>query len=294
MARIRSLKIGFFKNEDLAALSHAHRLLFAGLWVLADREGRMEDRPLRIKAELFPYEDMDVEGMLADLNRTGFICRYAADGVAYLAVTNFRKHQWPKSDEAVSVIPAPTSEIPRGSARDPRGVAAVPPRDKGIGNRDLGVGEGEQAGADGAPLAADGAAVSLQRATDFAEAWNRLTEPPIQRCRDLTAGRKRHIRVRLTERPLTEWEDVMRRIQASAFCRGQNDRGWTASFDWLVGSPDVAVKVLEGKYDDRIRGAPLTKQTEAAAAALQQFAGDDTRRQTTLRAVLQPARGGAA
>jgi hypothetical protein len=90
----------------------------------------------------------------------------------------------------------------------------------------------------------------------FAEAWNRLTTPPIPRCRDITSTRKKHIRVRLTERPLTEWEDVIRRIQASAFCRGDNDRGWRATLDWLAGSPDVAVKVLEGKYDDSPRRGP--------------------------------------
>ena len=43
------------------------------------------------------------------------------------------------------------------------------------------------------------------------------------------------------------------RIQASAFCRGDNERGWVADFAWVIGSPDVAVKVLEGKYDNRPR-----------------------------------------
>jgi len=32
------------------------RLLYPGLWMLADREGRLEDRPLRIKAEILPYD----------------------------------------------------------------------------------------------------------------------------------------------------------------------------------------------------------------------------------------------
>lgn len=110
--------------------------------------------------------------------------------------------------------------------------------------------------ADGADLpayTADGAGTHLQQAEAFAETWNRLTIAPLPRCRDLTAKRKRHIRARLSERPLTEWEDIISQIQASAFCRGENDRGWLASFDWLIGSADVAVKVLEGKYDDRPR-----------------------------------------
>lgn len=244
MARIRSLKIGFFKNEHLAQLSAHHRLLFEGLWLLADREGRLEDRPLRIKAELFPYEALDVEPLLADLDRAKFIVRYVADGAAYIAVTEFRKHQRPKSDEPVSVIPAPVLEKPRGSV-------AVPLLGKDRETEDRETEGGEGIAADVAAPAADGADLHLKRASDFAEAWNRLTEAPIPRCRDLTTKRRRHIRARLTERPLTEWETVMARIQASSFCRGENDRAWVASFDWLIGSPDVAVKVLEGKYDDR-------------------------------------------
>lgn len=248
MARIRSLKIGFFKNEELAALSPHHRLLFEGLWLLGDREGRLEDRPRRIKAELFPYESLDVEPMLADLHTRNFITRYTADGAGYIAVSEFRKHQRPKSDEPVSVIPAPVSAVPRGFVAAPLLSALGKDRET---ERQGAEDRGEGIGADVAPPAADGADPHLKRASDFAEAWNRLTQLPIARCRDLTSARKRKIRTRLTERPLPEWEAVIARIQASSFCRGENDRGWSASFDWLIGSPDVAVKVLEGKYDDR-------------------------------------------
>jgi len=48
MARSRNIKPGFFRNEMLAECSPLARLLFAGLWCLADRFGRLEDRPKRI------------------------------------------------------------------------------------------------------------------------------------------------------------------------------------------------------------------------------------------------------
>jgi hypothetical protein len=45
-------------------------------WMLADREGRLEDRPARIKAEAFPYWPVvDVENLLKSLTQTGFITR---------------------------------------------------------------------------------------------------------------------------------------------------------------------------------------------------------------------------
>ena len=60
MARSRNIKPGFFLNDDLAECEPLARLLFAGLWCIADREGRLEDRPKRIKIEVLPYDNCDV------------------------------------------------------------------------------------------------------------------------------------------------------------------------------------------------------------------------------------------
>lgn len=260
------MKPGFFTNELLAELSPWHRLLFAGLWTLADREGRLEDRPRRIKASIFPYDDVDVDSMLNGLQEKDFVRRYTADGAAYLQVLTFTRHQRPKSDEAGSLIPAPLFD-------DPRGKVTVPRSYKGQGTEDRGQ-RTEGSGADGAPLVADGAtgceaadgAGAQRRAEDFAALWNAITHPPIARCRDLTSMRRRKIKARLTERSWEDWERVFQRIQASSFCRGGSERGWVASFDWVIGSPDVAVKVLEGKYDDRAKPERPFTATEVADA----------------------------
>lgn len=105
--RQRLLRPGFFKNDVLAGLAPITRLLFAGLWCLADREGRLEDRPMRIKGELFPYENFDVEDAIDSLESAGFIQRYSADGESFIQVLKFSKHQFPHPKEAKSVIPKP-------------------------------------------------------------------------------------------------------------------------------------------------------------------------------------------
>ena len=107
MARSRNIKPGFFSNEYLADLDPLARILFAGLWCLADREGRLEDRPKKIKAELLPYDDCDVEKLLDDLMNADeqFIIRYEAQGNRYIQITNFEKHQNPHKREVPSVIP---------------------------------------------------------------------------------------------------------------------------------------------------------------------------------------------
>jgi hypothetical protein len=107
MARARNIKPAFFKNEDLAELPAEVRLLFIGLWTLADREGRLEDRPKRIKIELFVYDSFDVDSMLSELQSKGFLTRYEVDGCRYIYIKNFVKHQDPHYRERASEIPPP-------------------------------------------------------------------------------------------------------------------------------------------------------------------------------------------
>jgi hypothetical protein len=61
MARARNIKPGFFANDVLAEIDPLGRLLFAGLWTIADREGRLEDRIKKIKAQILPYDDCDCD-----------------------------------------------------------------------------------------------------------------------------------------------------------------------------------------------------------------------------------------
>ena len=107
MSRIRAIKPGFFLNEDLAVLPPLTRLLFIGLWTLADREGRLEERPRRIKAEILPYDDCDVPAMLDELADTKFITRYTAQGLVCIAIPKFAEHQRPHPSEIGSALPAP-------------------------------------------------------------------------------------------------------------------------------------------------------------------------------------------
>lgn len=105
--RARNIKPGFFKNEELASCSPICRLLFIGLWCMADREGRLEKRPLRIKAEIFPYENsLDINGELTVLERLGFVRSYVIGTNEYLQVVHFLDHQRPHHTEAKSKLPA--------------------------------------------------------------------------------------------------------------------------------------------------------------------------------------------
>lgn len=105
MARSRNIKPGFFTNDQLAELPALTRLLFVGLWTIADREGRLEDRPKKIKAEAMPYDSFDCDDALSELQSSGFIIRYTTGGIKVIQVVNWCKHQNPHVKEQPSTLP---------------------------------------------------------------------------------------------------------------------------------------------------------------------------------------------
>lgn len=110
--RARNIKPGFFRNEQLLQVPPLGRLLFAGLWCLADREGRLLDRPAQIKWDVLPADDCDVNALLAELAMRGFIRRYTVDGTRYIEVTRFLAHQRPHYKEKAGIIPPPSDTTP--------------------------------------------------------------------------------------------------------------------------------------------------------------------------------------
>lgn len=135
MARARNIKPSFFTNDILAEVPAIGRILFQGLWCVADREGRLEDRPKKLKAEILPYDDCDLENLLCQLAERGFIQRYQANGQRFIQVVNFTKHQNPHVKEAPSTIPAPdepgaspvqASEIPERAGLIPDSGFRIP------------------------------------------------------------------------------------------------------------------------------------------------------------------------
>lgn len=152
MARIRTIKPEFFDDEHLCELPFEHRLCFIGLWTQADKAGRMEDRPKRLKARIFPFDDVDMDGILSRLAREGFIVRYRVDEKPLLAIkpTSWIKHQRPRQDEPETVLPQPLAGTVTGpSLRRDESVAA-----ESLGKEGKGREEGK--GRDGSSEPPDG------------------------------------------------------------------------------------------------------------------------------------------
>lgn len=114
--RSRNIKPGLFKNEDLAECSLEARWLFIGLWCLADREGRLENRPKRIKMEIYPADNIDVQPLLTELADAGMITIYADESLLW--IPKFRCHQSPHYTEKGSILAPHSSDTPRKRGHD--------------------------------------------------------------------------------------------------------------------------------------------------------------------------------
>lgn len=151
MARIRTIKPEFFRSEDIGQLTPLARLLFIGLWTMADREGRLMDRPRRISVELFPYDDdFDVSPLLDELAGADLIRRYAAggDGQKCIQIQNFGKHQRPHPKEPPSEIP-PEQEQRGRASREKKRPAVKRNGEQVSGRVDLGMDYGSGKGREG-------------------------------------------------------------------------------------------------------------------------------------------------
>jgi len=140
LPRIRSISPRAPKDEDLAALTFQARLLYHYLPLIADCAGRLQDRPKLIKAELLPYDDVDMDGLLEELARDRcvsdgpFIRRYGVDGKLFIEILRFDRYQHPhpnerctyeKTEKAGTAIPRPINAL----AEDDTKTVSVPSQD---------------------------------------------------------------------------------------------------------------------------------------------------------------------
>ena len=93
--------------------------------------------------------------------------------------------------------------------------------------------------------------------------------PSLPSARTLSDKRKRDIKTRLKKYTLDDFRKVFEKAEKSAFLRGENEKGFRATLDWLINEGNMA-KVMDGNYDDRPnkqRAAPA----RAPAAANTRF-----------------------
>lgn len=271
MARSRNIKPGFFVNADLVELPALTRLLFIGLWTLADREGRLEDRPSQIKMQVLPGDDINTGLALDSLHAKKFITRYSIEGKAYIQINKFKKHQNPHIKEPASIIPPPmeradivmgnTGNIPASCKHRaclvlagliPDSLLLIP--DSGFLIPDIPIEPLSPAKpADPPALKRSGDSIPLYQG--IIEAFNKFC-PSFSKCLQLTEPRRQAIRSRWVEHekidggPLAFFDTLFKKAEASDFISGRSGK-WEGKrgIDWVLNKSNV-VKIMEGNYDN--------------------------------------------
>lgn len=258
------------ENEELADLDPITRLLFIYLWMLADREGRIEDRPKRIAGRALPYDrDTDVDAMLNQLAVARFITRYIVGDQAIIEINNFAKHQSPHVRETPSELPSMEQGTAKAVTKHNLGSAEASPRSPDslflIPDSPFLIAEGV-ASATVAGKPAEAAANPTCPTEDLIKLYHELMplNPPVKVIND---GRRKSIRARWKEaaqlscKPfgysnlkdgMIAWRRFFEVCAESEFLTGrapamQGKPPFVADIDFLF-SPSGFAKCLENKY----------------------------------------------
>lgn len=88
----------------------------------------------------------------------------------------------------------------------------------------------------------------------------------------LGAKRKQLVQARIRERGKDAFAQAIKKAAASDFLKGQNQRGFTATFDWII-KPSNFEKILSGNYDNeknkRVNTAGVRPSSEELNAAVE-------------------------
>ena len=96
MARIRTIKPDFWRDDSLSTVSAEAALLAIGLLNHSDDEGYFQANPKLIEADVFPLRELSssTPALLQELVEIGYIQLFlGSDGKSYGHVISFSKHQ---------------------------------------------------------------------------------------------------------------------------------------------------------------------------------------------------------
>lgn len=269
MARIRTIKPEFWRNEGLSRLAEATHLLAAALLNYADDEGYFNANPKLVAAECSPLREPSVTipaSLLALSEADYLVLGKTPDGREYGRIVKFRDHQ---------VINKPTPSkikaLPIEWERSVPTTVVVPEAsraEQGTGNR-----ERKRKG----KTPPKGGSAGEMKEVSRDEVLEALTAYNVQAqahgwavARTLLTERERALKRRLVEFGLPAWKEAMTKAGKSSFLNGsmpksETHRNWKPDLGFFLQVSSLT-KVLEGKYDD-VGGKPASPTGGFAAVS---------------------------
>lgn len=229
MARKRMIDPNIWQSEDFSKLSTLGKLVFIGLFSLADDEGRGRSNPVYLKSTLFPYEEgirsTDIDKTLSEISSNMSVIFYSCDGSSYYSLYNW--NTWQKIDRPTE------SKIPEYDEKTMQRLFdehSTNPRRVIVSNRKE-----------------DNRKEKEDKRIEVKEIYNEYC-PNLPQVQKLTEKREKAIDKFLKEFTKEQFIEICKIANSTDFLIGKNDNGWKADFDFLM-RKDKATNVLEGKYN---------------------------------------------
>lgn len=230
MARKRMIDPSIWQSEDFGKLSTLAKIVFIGLFSLADDEGRGRCNPVYLKSTLFPYEESirsaDIDKTLSEISSNMSVVLYSCNGSSYYSLLSwdtFQKIDRPSQSKIPEYNESTMNLLfDEYSTSNRRTVA---PNKKKI---------------------EDNKNIKEENRNKIVEIYNTycVNLPQVKK---LTEKRNKAIDNFLKEFSTEQFEEICKIANVSNFLIGNNDRNWKADFDFIMRT-DKATAILEGKY----------------------------------------------
>lgn len=246
MARSRLIRPEFFTDEKLAKLSRDSRLTFIGMWICSDDYGVVKGHPKFLKSQIFSYDpikDSTFLGWLKELEKIRAILPFTSNNENYYYIRSFNTYQ--KVDHpSKQRNPSPPDNILETFAKDSRISLDETETETEVETETETETEEEVNSRAKAKSPDSSSSIILYQL--FLEHNTKLPKPLA-----FSKERKDKCTIRLKDQNfIKNFTLAVQKAQNSPFLCGENDRGWKATFDWLITNETNIFKVLEGKYDN--------------------------------------------
>lgn len=214
--------------------------------------------------------EQQIRTCIKRLISTGEITYQSTNRYVIITICNYDKYQENKST-ANEPINEQANTLPTDEQRAINEQTTTSKEIKNIRNKEISISEDidtkKSRKAASPSASAEAQAEEPAEKIPFAEIknlWN-STCTGFARLVVISDNRRNKIRNRVAEmggveKALPIIKTIFEKAQASSFLKGDNKRGWKASFDWFFENDKNWVKVFEGNYDEKPAGTPQARQ----------------------------------
>jgi hypothetical protein len=248
----RIIREGILDSDEVDKLDVHAELFYRRLMSVVDDYGRFDARPAILRARCYPLRldkvtEEDIKNYLKACHK--LITIYTAKGKPYLQINNWKQQvrakysKYPAPEEQTST---PCEAYDIQPQTDEQHMDTIDEDEVGVDIRPNGL-------VDVTPTEPPAPKAKPVNFKEIVDRWNTFAkENGLSQVEIITDKRKNKIKTRLAEN--INFPAIEQKIKDSPFLRGDNNKQWKITFDWLIENDSNWVKVAEGQYDKKKPG----------------------------------------